>query len=181
MHVNYNCLNSNSCLLNQTERTQLCDLVMLDSPSGIPWRNETARNPATQRENKKICSKLLFCWLRNSFLLGIPPRFSVCSLNMKINILNISLFFFSVFHRRTWSCLNRLSFLRVSSEKARIKTIFGLFRRLHDEVVACVVFWRRSERHDIKLIILSWIYWTNVGDSQQRCEEETKNRENFRQ
>lgn len=67
---------------------------MLTTLSGIPWRNKNARNPASStRKIKQKNSKLLFSWLRNSFLLGIPTRFSVCSLNMKINILNISLFF----------------------------------------------------------------------------------------
>lgn len=32
---------------------------------------------------------------------------------------------------------------------------------------------QQTERHDIKLIILLWIHWTNVGDSQQRCEAQS--------
>lgn len=76
--------------------------------------------------------------------------------------------FFAPFHQRTSSCLNRLSCLRVSGERAKIKTIFGLvvcMIKLSEAILFfCLNFHsfsfavssekKPTERHGIKLIIL---------------------------
>ena len=82
IHVNYNCLNFYSCLLNQAaaakQKRKQKNVTWLRFLSFRNSLSQCFRNQTSQpfRKNKQFKLLCIVCW-KNSFRFGIPLRFSV--------------------------------------------------------------------------------------------------------
>lgn len=95
IHVNYNCLNFYSCLLNQASNnratvTWICLSISIypEFPVAMHSQLPVIRQKAFEWTNTKNL-KLLFCLLKEFLSLWNFASLSVCFLNMKIKIFKV--------------------------------------------------------------------------------------------